>query len=743
MSQANRSLKFKLIALTMGITFALGAAAIGILNHMASSSEDTIRKGFETYSETLNDAISAQFYERYGDVQAFALNPSLQSSSRSTIVETLNAYVTMYGIYDLILVVDAHGRLIATNSTGPDGKPLKTDGLFAKSFAEEPWFKNTLAGKTTDDKANNFSGTYVESVQADPSVSEVFGEKRLGTSFSAPIRDGHGNVIGVVSNRAGSRWFEAAFLDALANMKHVGYEQADMMLLGHDGTLLFEYASNPDVEKLDVPKHNFEVLLKLNLAAKGYEPVKQAITGKTGNMIYKNARTGIEQIVGYQPMNGPKFVESLGWIVLVRDATSDVFEDVINAKRIFYVSFAIVILLACAASYYFSINLSRRLTAMATQLSAGSNEVAQASSQISQASTELSEAAVEQAAAIQQTAASVDQVSAMVKKSADNATQSQKASGTSREAAERGQAAVQEMIQSINDISRSNSDIMSQVEDGNRQISDIVKVISEIETKTKVINDIVFQTKLLSFNASVEAARAGEQGKGFAVVAEEVGNLAQMSGNAAKEISSMLESSIQKVQGIVDATKSKVEHLIVDSRSKVENGTQVAQKCGEALNGILTSVQEVDGMVGEISSASNEQAQGVIEINKAMNQLDQVTQQNTAVSQQAATSAEQLNGQAAQLKQMVGDLFALINGGDGSAPRERASSVQRRSTSADKGSAGTTSSGSAPAKSKSKAGTVVQLKPRPKAAEPRRADSPRLAAGGSLPSQDDPRFEDV
>lgn len=102
------------------------------------------------------------------------------------------------------------------------------------------------------------------------------------------------------------------------------------------------------------------------------------------------------------------------------------------------------------------------------------------------------------------------------------------------------------MIHSITEISESNDRIMSQVADGNRKISEIVQVISEIGNKTKVINDIVFQTKLLSFNASVEAARAGEHGKGFAVVAEEVGNLAQMSGNAAKEISDMLNGSVSR-----------------------------------------------------------------------------------------------------------------------------------------------------------------------------------------------------
>jgi methyl-accepting chemotaxis protein len=203
---------------------------------------------------------------------------------------------------------------------------------------------------------------------------------------------------------------------------------------------------------------------------------------------------------------------------------------------------------------------------------------------------------------------------------------------------------------------------MTQITESNQKMADVVNVIQEIGSKTKVINDIVFQTKLLSFNASVEAARAGEHGKGFAVVAEEVGNLAQMSGNAAKEITGLLEDSIKKVESLVIETRSKVETLAQQGKQEVDEGVEVAKRCGQVLGNIVTDSTSVASMASEISSASQEQAQGISEINKAMSQLDQVTQQNSAAGEQAARAAEDLSLQAEVLKTAVDQLVFAIKG---------------------------------------------------------------------------------
>ncbi len=320
------------------------------------------------------------------------------------------------------------------------------------------------------------------------------------------------------------------------------------------------------------------------------------------------------------------------------------------------------IVLGLGVGWVFSSGMAKTISAISDALGANADRVTVASTQIASSSQSLSQATTEQAASLEETAASLEEIGAMITKAADSATTTASSSKESHEKAEQGQQAVNQMMTSMEEISQSNAAIMEQIETSNRQMAEIVKVIQEIGNKTKVINEIVFQTKLLSFNASVEAARAGEHGKGFAVVAEEVGNLAEMSGNAAKDISEMLAGSISKVEGIVNDTKVKVEMLVEQGKQKVSSGVDVARQCAEVLNEIVQNVSRVSGLAEDISSASKEQSQGVAEINKAMGQLDTVTQQNAGTSEETARAAEELSAQARSLKDAVLELKLAIEG---------------------------------------------------------------------------------
>lgn len=287
-----------------------------------------------------------------------------------------------------------------------------------------------------------------------------------------------------------------------------------------------------------------------------------------------------------------------------------------------------------------SLSLSRTMTEISQKLFQGADEVASASAQISATAEQLSSSSVEQASAIQETASSVEEMSSMVRKNADNAKRSADTARDGMETAETGKQVISDMLKA-----------MGEIDAATREIADVVKLIGRIENKTKVIDDIVFKTQLLSFNASVEAARAGEHGKGFAVVAEEVGNLAQMSGNAAREISDMLSESLERV-----------DRMITSSKQKVEVGLTVGKRCGEVLDDLVEKVSEINDMAHDIAGASDEQARGVIEINKAMTQMDQMTQQNSSAAQQSASSSEELAHQAELMRASVGSLLKLLNG---------------------------------------------------------------------------------
>lgn len=307
-----------------------------------------------------------------------------------------------------------------------------------------------------------------------------------------------------------------------------------------------------------------------------------------------------------------------------------------------------------------SVNLS--INEVITILTEGSSQVLLAAQQTAASSEELSQSSAEQASSLEETASSIEEMNSMLQKSSESARRTSDLAIGSNVSAEKGKKVVKEMIDAIDDIHTSNKSIRAQIDESNQRISDIVKVISEIGSKTKVINDIVFQTKLLSFNASVEAARSGENGKGFAVVAEEVGNLARMSGSAAEEISKMLDESITKVEYIVTDNRNKISSLMIEGQSRIDVGGRIAQQCGLVLDEIVSNASGVRQMSDEISNACKEQSIGIDEIAKAIGQIDQVTQTNAVASEEVASSAEELSSQADSLKSGVNVLIRTIKG---------------------------------------------------------------------------------
>ncbi|MBC7415701.1 MAG: methyl-accepting chemotaxis protein, partial [Herminiimonas sp.] len=250
------------------------------------------------------------------------------------------------------------------------------------------------------------------------------------------------------------------------------------------------------------------------------------------------------------------------------------------------------------------------LVQIVTQVRAGTETIATASGQIAAGNLDLSSRTEEQASALEETASSMEQLISTVKQNADNARQANQLTDAASAVALKGGAVVAQVV-----------DTMESINASSRKIVDIIAVI----------DGIAFQTNILALNAAVEAARAGEQGRGFAVVASEVRNLAQRSAAAAKEI--------------------KV--LITDSVDKVDTGTALVSQAGMTMQDIVGSVARVTNIMAEITAASREQAMGIEQINQAVAQMDQVTQQNAALVEEAATAAASLHDQADELVQVV------------------------------------------------------------------------------------------
>lgn len=343
-----------------------------------------------------------------------------------------------------------------------------------------------------------------------------------------------------------------------------------------------------------------------------------------------------------------------------KHTVSSLYEKEKRNFNICLASVIVLILISGFISFKFITEISKLLNQTTENLSVGSQSVAEVAATILSASHSLSESATQQASALQQTTAAVEETSAMIARNADNSKESLDVAVKSKEAVANGQQAVNDVIKSIHEIADGKNEIIHQIEESNRETEKIILLISEIVKKTKVINDIVFQTKLLSFNASVEAARAGEQGKSFSVVAEEVGHLAEMSGKAAKDISQMLEQSSIQIQNIIENSKQKSKNIMFEGKRKIDAGTTVAEKCRQSLDQIVTYVNRVGDLISEISTASQEQASGMNEINKAMRELDSVAQTNNTSAQNTSSPAENLKIQVSELDHAVSDLKALM-----------------------------------------------------------------------------------
>ena len=261
-------------------------------------------------------------------------------------------------------------------------------------------------------------------------------------------------------------------------------------------------------------------------------------------------------------------------------------------------------------------------------------------------SDSLTESSKEQARATEGITVAVEQISAMAQQSNENVTTLVTIFQQSSNSSAATKLAVEKLSEALEVINKNEQMIMEQVEENNSKMQDVISFINEISMKTKIIDDIVFQTKLLSFNASVEAARAGEQGKGFAVVAEEVGKLAQSSGLAAKEINNLLHEGIDGIKKIADESNQKIKVLVARGTESLKNGERFSKESSEQLSKLADLSLQVQLKINEISAAIAEQNSSLGEIEKSTNLFSTTINESVSVSTKNSTIASDMLDQS-------------------------------------------------------------------------------------------------
>ncbi|MCE5335711.1 MAG: methyl-accepting chemotaxis protein [Desulfobacteraceae bacterium] len=338
---------------------------------------------------------------------------------------------------------------------------------------------------------------------------------------------------------------------------------------------------------------------------------KQIVSKKDGEIFYVEA--GVEKVAFF------KYFAPWDWIVVIEALPGEVMNvrGILQAGVIVALACGIVI---CLIAVFFVRSITRPMKKVMDLLNLEAEEVASASNQVSSASENLAEGATRQAAAIEETSSSLEEMSSMTAQNAQNSTQAHQLMSDADRITEKARDSMSLLIGSMDETSRASE-----------QTQKIVKTIDEI----------AFQTNLLALNAAVEAARAGEAGAGFAVVADEVRNLALRAADAAKNTASLIDGTVHRIQ----------------------DGVEIVHRANEEFAGVAEIVKKSVEFVKEIAAASQEQAQGISQINTAVSEVDKLIQSNAATTEQSAGVASEMNTLAQRMKLNMDALAAIVDGG--------------------------------------------------------------------------------
>lgn len=351
-----------------------------------------------------------------------------------------------------------------------------------------------------------------------------------------------------------------------------------------------------------------------------YEGTTKAKQNGTAVVSYYWQKQGQDQSKLFPKISYFRSYPEWKWVIATGIYVDEIDKTVeATSLQIFLVSLLVMILVNIAAIMTIVKGIVTSMSRVTNDLEASSQEVSSASSQLDAASQKLAEGTTEQAASIQETSSTLEETASMVQQNRDNTKQAAVLAKQSKEYANKSNYEMQNMMKAMDDLKKSSAEI--------------AKII-------KVIDEIAFQTNILSLNAAVEAARAGDAGKGFAVVAEEVRSLAQRSAAAAKETANIIESNI----------------------AMSEQGVQIAKEVQGSISEIDEQSKKVSELLDEISVATDEQAQGVSQINQAVSQMEIVMSSNAQTADESSAASKALYSQTINLNEIIGDLNTIVNG---------------------------------------------------------------------------------
>jgi len=511
-----------------------------------------------------------------------------------------------------------------------------------------PYYNRSLDGKIGYDPLGSFAGEWwdrpkktLKETYTEPAFYKIQGTDVLMISLTYPIVH-EGKFIGL----SGAD-ISLNYLQELADGLKI-YDGAGKMMLFSPKGIVSGVTGQPDL----INKKVIEVWPDL---AKDFDMISKK---KPENYnFFSDTHLKVYQKVDLGEFNDPWYIEI------------SIPMSVINAPILSSIYLILGVGLLCTSIImlliWFVIDRSYgRLSEVESNLKASISITQDTSNKLKHSSNDVSESASSQASSIQQTVSTLEQINAMTTRNLEFVKSTEKIADENKQVTSKGKRVIDDMKNTMGVIETSNNNILEQVNKSVGEFEKIVEVIKEISQKTQVINGIVGQTKLLSFNASVESARAGEHGKGFAVVAQEIGVLANTSGEAAEEIGKMVNSSIETVERIVNETTDSVKVLIEDSKLKVNDGVNIASTCSQNFDEIMENITKISSTLNDITHASTEQADGVRNISDSMKQIDASVNSNLSAANEAASLSNKMLDQSDKLEGVYIGLQKELFGSD-------------------------------------------------------------------------------
>lgn len=625
-----KSAKFVNIFLTVTIVPLLAVIVVSlsrISNALTAAAYDKL----EAVNTIKHSQIRSYFDERFSDLTVL--------SNNDAAVDALEAFTTAF---------DAeHGTSDEDGGEEEDGPPSRAEaeaafGSWLATYKEEYGYDDLILISSAGDVVHtvareaDFGQNLVTGALATSGLGECFRDAAGGTAFVdfrpyAPSSDEPAAFIGAPLNKYGATIGVVALKLPLDGINRIMQERSGMgatgetYLVGPNNLMRSDSHLDPvhhTVASSFASPSTGRVETEASREALSGNPGRGIITGYNGNSVLS--------------VFSPLEISDVRWALIAEIDETEAFAALTGLRWVIGVlaAFGIGIVVTAAAVHYRS--FAQPVARAVDDLTDSFEQLAAAAGQVSIASQALSGGSSEQAASIEETSASLEQMSAGTKRNADNA---QQANGLMEE--------TKRIVASADESMKQLAAAMSEITRASEETSKIIRTIDEI----------AFQTNLLALNAAVEAARAGSAGAGFAVVADEVRSLAIRAADAAKNTASLIE----------------------DTTCKVKGGSMLAEKAAAAFTDVQTSASKVAELVAEIAMSSEEQATGIEKINRAISEMEKVTQKNAASAEESTSAAEQMTAQSEMVRSVVRQLAAIVGkGGSGDTAAKREDTVRKR-----------------------------------------------------------------